>query len=122
MTARSIWVRCARAGELRVGTAHAARPGSRWRPPPAPTSGRLGDPSPRLLRRPQADLLPHRSRPSPRPAARLPRPWRAQLSKRLRAKVRYTHTRTTTTLVMRNVRNDDPHARKAWVIRIMDGL
>ena len=23
---------------------------------------------------------------------------------------------------MRNVRTDDPHARKAWVIRIMDGL
>ena len=23
---------------------------------------------------------------------------------------------------MRNVRNDDPHARKDWVVRIMDGL
>jgi hypothetical protein len=46
----------------------------------------------------------------------------ARLSKSLRAKVRYTHTKTTTTLVMRNVRNDDPHARKAWVVRIMDGL
>ena len=46
----------------------------------------------------------------------------ARLSKSLRAKVRYTHTKTTTTLVLRNVRNDDPHARKAWVVRIMDGL
>jgi hypothetical protein len=47
---------------------------------------------------------------------------RAQLSKKLRAKVRYTYTKTTATLVMRNVRTDDPHARNAWVIRIMDGL
>jgi hypothetical protein len=46
----------------------------------------------------------------------------AKLSKKLRAKVRYVNTRTTTTLVMRNVRSDDPHAREAWVIRIMDGL
>jgi hypothetical protein len=46
----------------------------------------------------------------------------AKLSKKLRAKVRYVNTRTTTTLVMRNVRSDDPHARTTWVIRIMDGL
>jgi hypothetical protein len=46
----------------------------------------------------------------------------AKLSKSLRAKVRYQNTRTTTTLVMRNVRSDDPHARTTWVIRIMDGL
>jgi hypothetical protein len=46
----------------------------------------------------------------------------ARLARKLRSKVRYTHTRTTTTLVMRNVRPDDPHARNTWVIRIMDGL
>jgi hypothetical protein len=46
----------------------------------------------------------------------------AKLSKKLRAKVRFTNTRTTTTLVMRNVRGDDPHARSTWVVRIMDGL
>ena len=46
----------------------------------------------------------------------------AKLSKRLRVKVRYQNTRTTTTLVMRNVRSDDPHARTTWVVRIMDGL
>jgi hypothetical protein len=32
------------------------------------------------------------------------------------------HTRKTTTLVMRNVRSDNAHARKTWVIRLMDGL
>jgi hypothetical protein len=47
---------------------------------------------------------------------------RARLSKSLRAKVRYVHTRKTTTLVIRNVRSDDPHARQQWVVRIMDGL
>ena len=32
------------------------------------------------------------------------------------------YTSKTATLVIRDVRSDDPHARKAWVIRIMDGL
>ena len=30
--------------------------------------------------------------------------------------------RKTATLVIRNVRSDDPHARNMWVIRIMDNL
>jgi hypothetical protein len=47
---------------------------------------------------------------------------RAKLSRKLRGKVRYVHTRRTTTLVIRNVRTSDPHDRKDWVIRIMDGL
>jgi Zinc carboxypeptidase len=46
----------------------------------------------------------------------------ARLAKHLRAKVRYTYTAKTATLVMRNVRSDDPHARNAWVVRIMDNL
>ena len=46
----------------------------------------------------------------------------AKLTKALRAKVRYVNTRTTTTLVIRNVRSDDPHAREIWVMRIMKGL
>ena len=50
--------------------------------------------------------------------------WRghAFLAKHLRAKVRYSYTAKTATLVMRNVRSDDPHARNTWVIRIMDNL
>jgi len=46
----------------------------------------------------------------------------ARLAKHLRAKVRYSYTAKTATLVMRNVRSDDPHARNTWVIRIMDNL
>ncbi len=46
----------------------------------------------------------------------------ARLSKSLRKKVRYVYSAKTATLVMRNVRSDDPHARNAWVIRLMDNL
>jgi hypothetical protein len=46
----------------------------------------------------------------------------ARLSKSLQKKVRYVYSRKTATLVMRNVRSDNPHARNAWVIRLMDNL
>jgi hypothetical protein len=46
----------------------------------------------------------------------------ARLSKSLQKKVRYVYSAKTATLVMRNVRSDDPHARNAWVIRLMDNL
>ena len=47
---------------------------------------------------------------------------KARLSKSLAKKVKYTYTAKTATMVVRGVRNDDPHARKVWVIRIMDTL
>ncbi len=46
----------------------------------------------------------------------------AKLSKSLRAKVRYTHTKKTTTLVMRNVRHSDAHVRPLWIVKITNGL
>ena len=46
----------------------------------------------------------------------------AKLTIGLRSKVRYTHTRTTVTLVMKGVRSSDKHDRKAWVSRITQGL
>jgi hypothetical protein len=46
----------------------------------------------------------------------------AKLPKKLRAKVRYVNTRTTTTLVMRNVRGEEAHDRAIWTMRIIKGL
>jgi hypothetical protein len=46
----------------------------------------------------------------------------AKLSTRLRERVSYKPTSTTMTLVVRNVRTADEHARRTWVSRIMGGL
>jgi hypothetical protein len=46
----------------------------------------------------------------------------AHLSKKLRSKVRFRTTRSSVTLVMKNVRTSNTHTREVWVGRIMGGL
>jgi hypothetical protein len=46
---------------------------------------------------------------------------KAHLSKALLRKLRYVHTKKTTTLVLRNARGSNPHL-PGWVVRVMNGL
>ena len=46
----------------------------------------------------------------------------AKLSKKVRKQIRYSSTKTTVTLTIKNVRTADEHAREAWVSRVLGGL
>jgi hypothetical protein len=46
----------------------------------------------------------------------------AKLSRSIRKKISYTTSKTTVTLIVKGVRTNDEHARRAWVSRIQNGL
>ena len=47
---------------------------------------------------------------------------KARLPRKVRSRVRYVHTRRTTTLIVRGVRTSNQHARSDWVARLMKRL